>query len=108
MVAYLQFKHQGVHLHSLDMRDTYTNLIINDNDVVIFKAQNESYQMTYAVKPVIWCGHERYPMMMEINQSLNHTWKVTNVVMYCDTLTYTVQCTHPHADPYIEKKYIYI
>ena len=29
--------------------------------------------MTYAVKAVenvfTWCGHERYPMMMEINQS---------------------------------------
>ena len=39
MVAYLQLKHQGVHLHGLDMRDTYTNLIINDNDGN-FKAQN--------------------------------------------------------------------
>ena len=51
------------------MRDTYTNSIIND----FFKAQNESYQMTYAVKTVenlfTWCGHERYPMMMEINHS---------------------------------------
>ena len=36
MVAYLQFK-QGVYLHGLDMRDTYTNLIINDDDCY-FKA----------------------------------------------------------------------
>ena len=51
------------------MRYTYTNSIIND----FLKAQNESYQMTYAVKTVenlfTWCGHERYLMMMEINQS---------------------------------------
>ena len=63
------------------MRDTYTYSIIN----YFFKAQNESYQMTYAVKTdenlFTLCGHERYPMMMEINQSLNHTCKVTNVVM---------------------------
>ena len=39
-------KRWGVHLHGLDMRDTYTNSIIND----FLKAQNESYQMTYAVK----------------------------------------------------------
>ena len=49
------------------MRDTYTNSIIND----FCKAQNESYQMTYAVKTVKnlfkWCGHERYPMIMEIS-----------------------------------------
>ena len=32
-----QLKHQGVHLHGLDMRDTYTNSIINDNDGVILK-----------------------------------------------------------------------
>ena len=32
IVAYLQLKHYGVHLHGLDMRDTYTNSIINDND----------------------------------------------------------------------------
>ena len=46
-----------------DMRDTYTNT----------KAQNESYQMTYAVKTVenlfTLCGHERYLMVMEIYQS---------------------------------------
>ena len=40
---------------------------------VFFKAQNESYQMTYAVKTVenvfTWWGHERYQMMMEMNQS---------------------------------------
>ena len=84
MVA-LQLKYQGVHLHGLDMRDTYTNSITNDNDGN-FKAQNVTYQMTYAVKTAdnlfhgvdicsynnikfIWCGHQRYPMMMEINQS---------------------------------------
>ena len=37
-----------------------------------FKAQNESYQMTYAVKRVenlfTWYEHEMYPMMMEINK----------------------------------------
>ena len=47
--------------------------------------------MTYAFKTVdnlfTLCGHERSPMMMEINQSQNHTWKVTNEVMYCDTRT---------------------
>ena len=41
--------------------------------MIFFKAQNESYQMTYSVKTVenssTWCGHERYLMMMEINQS---------------------------------------
>ena len=66
----MQLKHLGVHLHGLDMRDTYTNSIIN---YVLFKAQNESYQMTYAVKTLenlfTWCGHGRYLMMMEINQS---------------------------------------
>ena len=51
-MAYLQVKHQGVHLHGLGMRDTYTNSIIYDNDCCYFKAQNESYQMTYAVKSV--------------------------------------------------------
>ena len=40
-------KHSGVHLHGLDMRDTYNNSII-----IFFKAQNESYKMTYAVKSV--------------------------------------------------------
>ena len=34
-------------------------------------------------------------MMMEINRSLNHTWKVTNVVMYCRPIL-------------IKKVYIYI
>ena len=37
-----------------------------------FKAQNESYQMTYAVETVkklfTWYGRERHSMMMEINQ----------------------------------------
>ena len=59
MVAYFQLKHQGVHLHGFDMRDTYTNSIINDNDCN-FKAQNVTYQMTYAVKTlefISWCGH---------------------------------------------------
>ena len=55
----LQLKHLGVHLHGLDMRDTYTNSTINE----FFLEQNESYQMTYAVKTVeklfTWCGHER-------------------------------------------------
>ena len=32
MVAYLQLKHYGVHSHGLDMRDTYTNSVIIDND----------------------------------------------------------------------------
>ena len=41
----------GVHLHGLNMRDTYINSIINDNDGN-FKAQNVAYQMTYAVKTV--------------------------------------------------------
>ena len=40
---------------------------------LFFETQNESYQMTYAVKTeenvFTWCGHERYPVMMEINQS---------------------------------------
>ena len=35
----MQLKHQAVHLHGLDMSDTHTNSIINDNDGVI-----ESYQ----------------------------------------------------------------
>ena len=55
-MAYLGLKHWGVHIHGLDMR-----------------AQNESYQMTYAIKTVenlLTCyEHEIYPMMMEINQS---------------------------------------
>ena len=44
-------------------------------------------------------------MMMEtendffsLNQSYNHTWKVTNVVMKSDNRT------DVHADPHIEKK----
>ena len=36
-MAYLHLKHYGVNLHGVDMRDTYTNSIINDNDVVILK-----------------------------------------------------------------------
>ena len=51
------------------MRNTHTNSIIND----FFSSQNESYQMTYAVKTAdnlfTWYGHERYPKMREINQS---------------------------------------
>ena len=35
----MQLKHLGVHLHGLDMRDTYTNSIINDNDGVILKTK---------------------------------------------------------------------
>ena len=84
-MAYLQLKHYGVHLHGLDVRDTYTNLIINDNDGNC-KAKNATYQLTYEVKTVenlfhgadicsqnstkfiSWCGHQRYPMT-EINQS---------------------------------------
>ena len=65
----MRLKHWRVHLHGLDMRDTFTDSIIND----FFKAQNESYQMTYAVKTVdnlcTWYEHEIYPMMMEINKS---------------------------------------
>ena len=41
--------------------------------MTFFKAQNEAYQMTYAVKTVEYLftlsGHERYLMMMKINQS---------------------------------------
>ena len=52
------------------MRDTYTNSLINE---VFFKAQNESYQMTYTVKTVenvfTWCGHERFPLLIEMNRS---------------------------------------
>ena len=50
-----------VHLHGLDIRDTYmyTNSIIT----TVFRAQNKSYHMTYAVKTVenlfTCCGHER-------------------------------------------------
>ena len=51
MVAYLQLKHQGIHLHGLDMRDTYTNSNINDNNGN-FKSRNVTYQMAYAVKTV--------------------------------------------------------
>ena len=51
------------------MRETYTNSIINH----FFKAQYESYQMTYAVKTVenlfTWCGHDISPLMTEINQA---------------------------------------
>ena len=47
-MAYLRLKHQRVYLHGIDTRDTYTNSIIN----CFFKAQNESYQMTYAVKTI--------------------------------------------------------
>ena len=43
-------------------------------------------------------------MIMEINQSLNHTWKVTNVVMYCDTRT----DVHIHTQTDTYKKSIYI
>ena len=32
-------------------------------------------------------------------------WKVTNVVMYCDTRTDVH--IHTYADPHMEKKYIY-
>ena len=57
----MQFKYR-VHFYGIDMRDTYTNSIIND----FFKAQNESFKMTYAVKTVgnlfTWCGHERHTM----------------------------------------------
>ena len=49
MVACLQLKHWGVHLHGLEMRDTYTNSIINDNDGN-FKAQNVTYQMSICSK----------------------------------------------------------
>ena len=49
--------------------ETYAKPIINE---FLFKAQNESYQMTYAVKTVenvfTWYEREIYPMMMEINQ----------------------------------------
>ena len=38
-------KHYRVQLHGIDMRDTYTNSIINNS----FKAQTESDKMTYAV-----------------------------------------------------------
>ena len=72
-MAYLQLKHLGVHLDGLDMRHTYTNSIRND----FFKAQNESYQMTYAVKTLenlfTWCGDERYLMMMEMNRPTSAT-----------------------------------
>ena len=44
-------------------------------------------------------------MMIKINQSLNHTWKVTNVVMYCDTRTDVHIQTQSHT---YKKKYIYI
>ena len=41
--------------------------------MTFFKAQNESYQMTYSDKTVeklfTWYEHEIYPMMIEINQS---------------------------------------
>ena len=48
-MAYFQLKYLGVHLHGLDMRNTiYTNSIIK----TFFKAQNELYHMTYAVKTV--------------------------------------------------------
>ena len=33
----MQLKHQEVHLPGLDMRDTYTNTIMNDNEGVILK-----------------------------------------------------------------------
>ena len=40
---------------------------------MFFKAQNESYQMVYAVKTVenlfTLYEHEIYPIMMELNQS---------------------------------------
>ena len=63
--SYLQLKHYWVNLHGLDMGDTYTNSIIKS----FFKAQNELYHMTYAVKTVenlfTGCGHERNTAMME-------------------------------------------
>ena len=41
--------------------------------MIFFNAQNESYQMTYAVRTVenlfAWNEPEIYPMIMEINQS---------------------------------------
>ena len=65
--------------------------------------------MIFAVKTVeilfTWCRHERYTEMMEtdffsLNRSKNHTWKVTNVVMYSDTRA------DVYADPHINI-YIY-
>ena len=44
-----------------------------------FKAQNESNQMTYA-----WLKPYKIYFM---DHTFHHTWKVTNVVMYCDTRT---------------------
>ena len=41
-MSYLQLEQQGVHLPGLDMSDTYTNSIINNNDGVILK-----YKMNY-------------------------------------------------------------
>ena len=42
--------------------------------------------------------------MMEINQSKNHTWKVTNVEMYCDARTDVHIHTQTHT---YKKKHIY-
>ena len=43
--------------------------------------------------------------MMEINKSLNHTWKVTNVVMQCNSRTDVH--THTQTHTYKEKVYNY-
>ena len=63
MLAYLQLKHQGIHVHGLDKRDTYTIQL----QTTFVTAQNKSY-VTYAAKTLenlfTWCGHERYPKMI--------------------------------------------
>ena len=64
--------------------------------------------MSYAIKTAensfTWCGHERHihkcndhaEWDSSMKSLINHTWKVTNVEMYCDI------CNH------IDTLYIYI
>ena len=63
-------------------------------------------QMTYAVRTVenlfTWYGHKGYSITMEINQSKNHTWKVTNIIMYCKCDT--PADVHIHIRTHTEKK----
>ena len=66
MFAYLQLKYQRVHFHGMDMRDTYTYSII-----IIFLEKHKMNRIRWYVqlKQQKIYLHERYPMIMEINQS---------------------------------------
>ena len=69
--------HWRVHLHGLDIRDTYTNSIINEFFVVVVFLTHKidrirSHMQLKQYKKciyMVWTLIERHPMMMEINQS---------------------------------------